>query len=409
MRQSVKNLFKFGTGCPNPVCLPGLNNKHGSHFNFSAGPASVNFVDFIASSIAGSASNIPISAATSTGILVQSEEGLPVRQATSSGPVFAERVQTIGRGRVFLGVNVTNSHFVTLRGLPLDQLHTNYTHQDTPPSGLGTPIFENDVIEVSTNMFLNILAITPTLTYGLGDRVDIGVSVPVLSSVMRGTSFAQIMTFGDSSPHFFLDPNGLQTLQSTSTAHSSSIGVGDISARMKVALASGRQWGFGVLGDVRLPTGSEDNFRGTGHMGFRGLGIVSARFERFSPHLDFGYFFRSGSGLNDAFLVTSGFDQQLAEWATLAVDVISQWQVGNSSFTAPPDVILTSADSTGAVSRRITPTNIPSSRDDVVLGSLGFKFTTRSGLTVLTNALVPVHRGGLQTNTTVTTGLEWTF
>ncbi len=408
MREAIESLFQFGTGCAQLVCLPAATGPHGQHFNISAAGAQGNFVDFIANSISESASNIPISAATSSGILVLSEEGLPVRQATSAGPVFGERVQTLGRGRVFFGVNVTNSSFSTLRGLPLNQLRTNYTHQDTPPVGLGTPIFENDVIEVSTDMDLNILAITPSLTYGVGERVDLGVSIPVLNSVMDGISTAQIMTFGSNSPHFFGDSVN-PSLQAVSVAHSSSLGIGDVSLRMKLALASGRQWGFGLLGDLRLPTGSEDNFRGTGHVGFRGLGIVSARFERFSPHLDAGYFFRSGSELNDAALVTAGFDHLVAEWATLAVDVISQWQVGNSSFTPPADVILTSPEFAGTVKRFITPTNIPDQRDDAVIGSLGMKFTTRSGVTVLGNLLVPMHHGGLQADLTFTGGLEYTF
>ena len=42
-------------------------------------------------------------------------------------------------------------------------------------------------------------------------------------------------------------------------------------------------------------------------------------------------------------------------------------------------------------------------------GSVGFKFSTDNGFTILTNALVPLNRGGLRANVTYTAGLEFSF
>jgi hypothetical protein len=47
--------------------------------------------------------------------------------------------------------------------------------------------------------------------------------------------------------------------------------------------------------------------------------------------------------------------------------------------------------------------------DNIVNGSFGFKFTTNNGVTVLTNALIPINRGGLRANLTTTLGLEYSF
>jgi len=408
LRQAVGDLFKFGQGCPDPVCLSVATGVHGAHFNPAASGAQGNLITFLTQALGASAANIPIAAATSTGILVQSGEGLPVRLATSAGPIFAERVQTIGKGHLFLSVNVTNYDYATLRGVPLDGLQTNFTHQDTGAPGLGDPIFENDVIEVGTSMHINMLAFTGSLTYGLGHHVDVGLAVPVLNTSLSGSSVAQIMPFGPNGPHFFGD-SAHPSLRATSTVKTSAVGIGDIAARVKIGLANGRQWGFAVLGDIRLPTGREEDFQGAGRFGFRGLGILSARFERFSPHLNVGYFFHAGSLQNDAALVTLGFDQLMADWATLAVDVISEWQVGQSVFVLPKDVILTSPIGTGFTTRTITPTNIPDQRDDVVMGAFGLKFNLPSGVTVMTNALVPIHRGAVQPNIAFTGGLEYAF
>src|SRR5262249_27749847 len=56
--------------------------------------------------------------------------------------------------------------------------------------------------------------------------------------------------------------------------------------------------------------------------------------------------------------------------------------------------------------RSINPTSIPTMADDIVNGSLGFKFATGNGFMVVANALVPLNRGGLRANITYTTALE---
>jgi hypothetical protein len=47
--------------------------------------------------------------------------------------------------------------------------------------------------------------------------------------------------------------------------------------------------------------------------------------------------------------------------------------------------------------------------DDIVNGSFGFKFSVPTGFTVITNAIVPLNRGGLRANLTYTAGVEYSF
>src|SRR5207247_10602430 len=132
---------------------------------------------------------------------------------------------------------------------------------------------------------------------------------------------------------------------------------------------------FAVLGDIRFPTGSEDDLLGSGHVAARGLGIVSARFGAFSPHANIGYLFRSGDLQNSAVLATVGFDHLMAPWATMAVDLVSELQVGESKLQLPGPVAYDAP-----FRRTIDVTNLPNERDDVINGSVGFKFTTRQGM-----------------------------
>lgn len=134
------------------------------------------------------------------------------------------------------------------------------------------------------------------------------------------------------------------------------------------------------------------------------MGVVSARFGNFSPHANVGYVYRSGGDLNDAVLATVGFDHALSQWATLAVDLISELQAGRSKLAIPGDVHIEVP-----FRRTIRPTNIPDTRDDIVNGALGFKFVTTPGLTIVANALWPLNRGGLRPGVVLTGGLEYNF
>ena len=98
------------------------------------------------------------------------------------------------------------------------------------------------------------------------------------------------------------------------------------------------------------------------------------------------------------------FDRLLAPWATFALDVISEWQMGDTKLALPEPVTIEIP-----FQRTIVPSNIPDRRDDLFNVSLGGKFATKGGLTFIVNALLPLNRGGLRTSTLWTGGLEYGF
>src|SRR5205823_51042 len=128
---------------------------------------------------------------------------------------------------------------------------------------------------------------------------------------------------------------------------------------------------------------------------------LAARYGAFSPHTNIGYLFQGGAFQNNAVLATVGFDHLMAPWATLAVDVVSQLQVGESKLRLPGPVTYDAP-----FVRTIDVTNIPNQRDDQINGSLGFKFITGSGITLVGNTLWPLDRAGLRPNVLWTAGLE---
>lgn len=404
LQDEVGELFSFGT-CGAPLCLEGALGGHGNHFIPATVAGTGNMISFVTNAIGTAVGEIPLSA-SSGGTSYRFEGGIPLATTTSAGPIFAERAQTLGRGRFFLGLNVTGQQFSRLRGIRMDNLQFNFGHENTPPSDtLGSPVFENEVISVRLAIDVNLLVTTAFASWGIVDGVDLGVAVPLVRTSLSGSSVAQILPFGSGTPHRFgTDVNGDPVLTAVSSAEGASTGIGDVAARLKINIVQSGKVGVAILGDARLPTGDEKNLLGSGAFSGRGLGVVSLRFGEFSPHANLGYVFRDDTLKNDGIIAIAGFDHLLASWATLAVDFLSEWQVGDSKLSVPPPIVYQTP-----YARTVATTDIPNQRDDLLAASIGMKFATARGITLVANALFPLRDSGVTSATVWTAGLEYNF
>jgi hypothetical protein len=405
-------LFLGGTGDPNN---PDAIRIHGNHFVPAAVAGNGTVISFLTNSIGSNVANVPVSAA-SGGSTFSFEGGVPVRTSSSAGPIFGERAQTLGRGRVLAGLTRTGVSFKTLRGVDLDNLTFTFTHANSDFEGcdaiaggdcslLGVPLLENETIDLKLALDVRLTVTSFLLSYGLTDRIDLGVVLPVVSTSIQGTSAAQIQPFGPPpAVHFFGGTPENPVLTASRFVEGSATGVGDVAARVKINLSRGTPVSVSVLADTRFPTGSSSDLLGSGSFAVRGLGIVSARFGDFSPHANLGYLYRGGAFENDAVLATAGFDHLLAPWATLAADLVTELQVGDSPLQVPAPVLIQSP-----YRRVITPTTIPDRRDDQVNASLGVKLAAARGLTAIANGEWPLNRGGLRPDLIWTFGLEYNF
>lgn len=405
LRGRIRELFSFGA-CGKPLCLDNsvnATNGHGNHFLPDIIASNGAVLGFLGDAIATSASSVPLSA-TSSGAIFKFVGGLPVKTSSSMGSVFGERAQTLGKGRIVVGVSMSKLNFESFRGVPLNGLILNFTHEDVAPAGLGRPIRENDVLQVKLNLNVNMLVTTTFATWGLTDAVDIGVAVPIVHTGLTGCSAGQLFPFGVPTSHFFAGDSSSPVLTANAATFGYTTGIGDVAVRMKGNVYSKDPTGIAFMVDGRLPTGSEDALTGSGHLEVRALMLGSTSFGDFSPHLNLGYWARSGEGRGDVVLATTGFDQPISEWATLAVDLISEFQIGDSNLQLPTDVQILYP-----VPRTVSPTNIPNMRDHRMNGSFGMKFRGPSGFILLANAIVPLRRGGRGSQTIWTLGLDRSF
>ncbi len=403
LSDKVAELIKFGT-CSQALCLVTGPGIHQTHFLESATLASTELSEFLTHSITSSVGRLPVSA-TSSGTSFSFVNGAPVQTNSSAGPIFAERAATLGQKRLLIGVNYSAISFSKLRGQSINDVAINLAHQDVGEPGLGTDATEGDVVGIDLNMKLDLQVASLSATYGVNDRLDLSIAVPFVSASFDATGAARVFnptgtvtglhTFGTASS---------PSLTAASAVSGSSSGIGDIRARAKLNLKKTTNSGLALLADIHLPTGDDTNFQGSGNASGDAVLIASTTMGNFSPHANVGFAMRSGEGQNSALLGTFGFDHRVNKQATIAVDLLSEFQAGGDSGKLPADIVLAKA----TPPRTVQGTNIPSQKDNPIALSAGGRFLV-SGYTLTANGVVPVKSGGMQAKLIWTLGVERSF
>lgn len=397
-----EELFTFGD-CGSPLCLD-LDNIHGDHFLPALAEGNDAVIAFVADAIGNATLSVPLSA-TSSGATFSVVAGLPVRTSISAGPIFGERTQTLGRGRIYLGTSVTGVEFSSLNGVPLRGLSLNFKHEDGDPTGtLGDPSFENDIIALDLAMTVNVVVGTVAMTFGVTDFIDLGFAVPFVRTEVSGRTDAQVLPFGSTPIHRFGGDATNPILRASASMDGTASGIGDIAGRMKINLGQNSTMGGALLAEVRLPTGDEENLLGVGATQIRAMGLYSAQLGSFSPHLNAGYIARTGEKQRDAVVLQAAFDNLMTEWATLALGIESEFQMGDNPFSLP-----TTIEFTEPFVRQFRATNIPNREGDLLRASMGAKFTVRGGTVIVVNGIFPLREVGLQPDFIWTLGLDFPF
>jgi hypothetical protein len=404
LREAFEELYVFGQ-CGQPVCLDVSASVHGNHFSTVAQQAGTSMIGFVLQSIGSSLASIPIPSSNAAEVFYF-EGGVLQSTRSSAGPVFMERSQTLGQGNLLLGVNVGRTSPSNIRGQSLEDLSLRFTHEDVGTAGLGDPDWENDEIRVTTDLGLEFTVGSVFLAYGLSSSVDIGLAVPVVSASLQGTSAAQIVPFeGSGSPHAFL-VDGQQTLTASSSADRSATGLGDVTLRAKANLHQSETLGFAALAEVRLPTGDEDNFHGTGETTARLMGVLSRRSETVSPHLNAGFTLRTGEESASSVTVRGGLDAMLGPSVTGSLELLGDLLIQD---TDSDQAVTRAVDYQFPVARTLRVSDIPAMQDHVLDLVGGLKVQPSPSFRIVGSVLVPLREGGVRPDVQWTLGLERVF
>ncbi len=417
----LSELFVFGQ-CGVPLCLDPdfeetgrYRTEHGRHYLRDLVPRNDALILSFQEGVAGVVASLPATAMAGGRIWSNGE------RSASFGPVFAERAETLGIGRFFLGLEATAFQVTNFSGVSADNLVLNFFHEDSdvalgPDPGLGLPFFERDVLQVRTNLDLDYTVATAVLSAGLTSFLDVGFAVPVVRTSLRATADAQILSLGNSLAHRFAGTAEDPVLQASNSVRGSATGIGDVSARVKVNLTGGTTVGrapppvgMALLADVTFPTGQEEDLLGLGEGRGRALAILSLNQGGFSPHLNAGYLLREGNLRDsnfdrDAVLATVGFDAHASDAVTVGADLITRWELADAEHPMPGPVTFD-----GRPTLTVESSSIPDAARRFIDLAVGLKYMLGKDMILVTNALLPIQAAGLRPDVLWTLGLQGTF
>lgn len=396
-------------------------------------------------SLLGQLSSFPLG--SSTGGLTYSFDatlGTFRRGSASFGPAFAERALTIGRRRLSAGFNYQHTSYDKFEGLPLDDGSVKFylRHQEccgvggpagpplfgtvpTPDGSRETPFFEGDLIEAALSLDASTDTVSLFANYGVSDRWDIGLAVPIVRVSLDAQVVATIQRLSTASnPNIHTFEAGNPTATATTISRSGTAsGLGDVVLRTKYRVLDLNGGGLAAGADFRLPTGDQDQLLGAGGQ-TRLYFVASAGQGRVAEHVNVGYTFASGElpGLGVAGAPTSNVPDELGfvggvefvatPRVTLLADVLSRSlrDVGRLSLAQQTFAF---QDASGPVTppRTATFTEFEprAGHLNLILGAVGVKANVWGDLLVSANVLFPLTDAGLRSRVSASFGLDFAF
>ena len=388
-------------------------STHSAHFNSAF---QSNFTQFNIA-LASQLTSLPLpSPASGFTYRFDPATGTFVRSTQSFGPILSDRAETIGRGRFAFNYNFQYFSFDRLEGLDLARVPSIFTHDDFELGG-----GRADIVSTRNTIDASVGQWTGALTYGLTDRVDLSLAVPVVRTRLNVISAATIVRVGTGEAHeihFFRDPDAPGGIgdERTFQAGGSASGIGDIIVRVKGSVLRQSARGLALGVDMRMPTGDERNLLGSGAFGFKPFLAYSSTLGRISPHVNVGYQWNGSSilagdpaegveaDLPDQVLYAFGADVGVTEKFSLTADWLGRWAIDS------PRVRLRPFEAAGPATQ-VTLDDIAIERESFWASSaaVGFKANLHGRLLIDFNLRFTVGTNGLSDRVTPLIGFEYGF
>ena len=239
------------------------------------------------------------------------------RETEILGQLFLERPRPLGRGKLNLSLSYQWVHVDRVDGQAIDRLSDTRAFIDDPVEIKSDLVFQRFALDLTTHQ------VTTSVSYGATDDLDLNVTVPMIETRLRVGAAA-------------VNQAGRPV---RARLHGSAFGVGDLFLRGKERLVHGR---FGDLAAglvLRVPTGEQGNFQGTGDWETSPMLYAATPSWHLSTSLQAQAYANGGVELNADDVDRShgrfgaGIDLRIAEHATLAVAFL-----GREAFAgiAPP-------------------------------------------------------------------------
>lgn len=393
------------------------------------------------------------------GTVIYSRDGNGPEMHQAFGSGYADRGRPIGKGHIGLSMTFQNDEYKSFDGVDLNGGGINFLFANAGPSP-----DTSDVLQETVSYRLNRKTTSFLIDYGATDRLDLRAVVPVVQVAMDIRVQSRILRVRSSldtlascaglparnagiGPALALcqDPHGFDTALTLGTHYTyldlalgivpvfnnyglqgkTARGVGDVQLGAKYAVVASPSTALAVTLNASLPTGSKDNFLGSGAYRTTPGVAWSASVGRVSPHVNAGYTLSRGNLSSELSLNTSsapdlkvpdeinwgaGFDAAIAPRTTLVTDFlgrrlrnVQRFDTGTTQFaTGVPNYPADVSASTDL---------ILGTRGDLqqVFGSIGGRINLWGSIFGNATVLFPVVSNGLKPRPSAAFWIDYAF
>ncbi len=355
--------------------------------------------DALADAIADTAArNLPIISA-SAGFTYRYNPEIEAfeRSSDTLGPMFMERPDTIGRNKFNVNVSFQYVELNQYDGTP-----THHLQADSPLIAGGTnPSFTANNLRYSFKLINNIAGLS--FTYGILDNLDVNILVPLISTDFDVTAHATQVASADTDLAFSPAPEP----EKVATLRSTKFGIGDILLRGKYQLPR-CGWLRSAAGlQLRLPSGDQANFQGTGDFEASPyIYLSTVLWGRVEPHANLGIDFRTDDVTRSEGRYSLGADVDV----TKRIGIVLAF-LGRSQFSG-------SADSGDTSFLHLTPAGVRTQpllgldfgRKDFYDLSFGARAVIWRQIMLFANGIYALNNDGLRNDSVIPlVGVEGTF
>jgi outer membrane putative beta-barrel porin/alpha-amylase len=245
-------------------------------------------------------------------------------------------------------------------------------------------------------------------TYGVTDRLDLGVAVPIMNVQMRTELTTRVGTSETGiNPQPTFEPQ---------VVRDSASGIGDIVIRGKYSIWKAKGGGVAAGVDWRLPTGDEEELLGIAGAQGKFYVAASSAYGSVSPHFNLGFTVSGDTEAarsQDTFIFeppdevgyAAGVDVAVTSRLTLVGDIVGR----NLRDKGKPGFDLRLLDVPTEFGGNYREWSTEGGNLSLLLGSVGVKFNPVSRGLISFNMLFPLNDRGLRDDLTLVGGFEWSF
>jgi hypothetical protein len=360
--------------------------------------------DALGDAIADTAArNLPIVSA-SAGFTYRYNPQLEVFERTSDtlGPLFLERPDTLGKGKLNFNLSFQYVELNQIDGVKSSELEARDPIIARVTDVSGTPVgFSANRLRYSFKLINHVVGLSAT--YGLLDDLDLNILVPVLFTDFNVTARTQRLAAADLSGSFLPAPGPLLSSGSDGTK----TGIGDILLRAKYQLPRAGIFRSALGLQLRLPSGNEDDFQGTGAFEASPFYYVSTvLWGRVEPHANVGVDLRTDDVERSQGRYGVGVDVDVVKRIGVALAFLGRSQFTESA--SAKDTEFLHLTSSGPALRPLL--GIEFDRKDFFDLSFGARFNVWRQIMFFANGIYALNDDGLRNDSIIpTAGFEGTF